>query len=100
MHCIDDDFSELVILPPYNNLRAMVIRRGHSPEIVTDTEKTTVRYSIPTNTHSWDKTNFWTYAPQLFGARCPPDVGLAGFGLSGTMTKPAGGGIGTRWESR
>jgi hypothetical protein len=49
-----------------------------------------VRYSIPSNTHSTDKTNFWTYAPQLFGVTLGPDVGLAGFGLSGTMEKPGG----------
>lgn len=90
MHCMDDDFSELVILPPFNTLRAMVIRRGESPEIITEAEDTSVRYSIPTNTHSDDKTNFWRYAPDLFGVSLPPDVGLAGFGLSGAMMRPPG----------
>lgn len=83
MHCMNQDFSELMILPPFNTVRATVIRKGVEPRIIQS--GLTVRYSIPNNTHSTDKTNFWTFAPQLFGASFPPDVGLAGFGLAGTM---------------
>jgi hypothetical protein len=56
---------------------------GDPPQIVT--AGITVEYSIPGNTHSADKTNFWDYAKALFGADLAPDVGLAGKGLSGTM---------------
>ena len=49
----------------------------------------TVKYSVPGNTHSSDKTNFWTFAPQLFGAAFPPDIGLTGNGMSGTMASGA-----------
>lgn len=87
MHCMNEDLSELMILPPFNTLRAQVIRRGVEPSIVTT--GITVKYSVPGNTHSSDKTNFWTFTPQLFGAAFPPDIGLAGFGLSGTMASGA-----------
>ena len=84
MHCMNQDFSQLCILPPFNSLHAQVIRRGsEEPKIVTSGVE--VRYRIPTNTTSVNKTNFWTYAPQLFGVNLPPDVGLTGNKLAGTM---------------
>ena len=84
MHCMNDDFSELLILPPFNTLHAQVIDRSESdPHIIK--ENLTVRYSIPGNTHSADKTNFWKHADALFGVTLPPDVGLTGNGLSGRM---------------
>lgn len=83
MHCMQNDFSQMMILPPYNTVRAQVIRRGEEPEIIT--ENLTVSYRLPTNTHASDKTNFWEYAPALLGAPVPPDMGLGGFGMWGTM---------------
>ncbi|HPO17022.1 MAG TPA: hypothetical protein PLI09_26530 [Candidatus Hydrogenedentes bacterium] len=84
MHCMNQDFSEMMILPPYNNLRAQVIRRGEDPVIVAS--GVTVSYSIPGNTISSTKTNFWDYVQDLLGLTLAPDIGLGGFGLSGTMT--------------
>lgn len=86
MHCMNDDFSELVILPPFNNLRAQVIRRGSSPEVMSE-DDIHVTYVIPGNTHSADKTNFWTFAEALFGAQLAPDVGLTGNGMAGAMAR-------------
>jgi len=60
MHCMNQDFSEICILPPFNNLRAQVIVRGEDPHIVTS--GATVSYKVPGNTSSAGKTNFWTYA--------------------------------------
>ena len=58
MHCMNEDFSEFMILPPYNTVHAQVIdRSGEEPHIVTS--GVTVQYTIPGNTHSADKTNFW-----------------------------------------
>jgi len=57
MHCMNQDFSELMLLPPYNNLRAQVILRGEEPQLLTS--GVTVSYSVPGNTTSADKTNFW-----------------------------------------
>ncbi len=87
MHCMNQDFSRLCILPPFNNLHAQVIQRGKEPRIVT--QGVDVTYTIPTNTHSADKTNFWVWAPNLFGVNLPPNVGLTGNGLSGTMVPTA-----------
>jgi hypothetical protein len=88
MHCMQSDFSQMMILPPYNTLHAQVIRRGAEPEIVEGGDAT-VRYELPTNTHSSDKCNFWTFAPQLLGAAVPPDMGVAGFGMTGQMAYKA-----------
>lgn len=88
MHCMNEDFSELTILPPFNNLHAQVIdRSGGDPKIVTS--GITVRYEIPGNTHSADKINFWLFAERLFGVKLAPNVGLTGNGLFGNM-QPTG----------
>lgn len=83
MHCMNQDFADLCILPPFNSLRAQVIRRGVEPTIVTSSA--TVSFTIPGNTTSANKTNFWEYAPQLFGVTLPLNTGLTGAGLAGTM---------------
>jgi hypothetical protein len=83
MHCMNQDFSEICLLPPYNTLRAQVIRRGEEPQIVT--KGVTVHYKIPGNTSSTLKTNFWNYSKPLFGVTLQPNIGLTGSGLSGTM---------------
>ncbi|MBI1348613.1 hypothetical protein GC163_20260 [bacterium] len=87
MHCMNQDFSEICILPPFNTLRAQVILRGEEPKIVSD--GLTVAYSIPGNTTSTTKTDFWSYEQLLFGVDLPVDVGLTGNGLAGTMV-PSG----------
>ncbi len=86
MHCCNKDFSTLAILPPYNNLRAQVLRVGDentNPEILTTGFR--LSYEIPGNTYSVGKTNFWDYEDQLFGVNLEPNVGLEGNGLSGDM---------------
>ncbi|MBI1320251.1 MAG: hypothetical protein GC168_15095 [Candidatus Hydrogenedens sp.] len=83
MHCMNQDFSELMILPPYNTIHAQVFRRGSEPRMITS--GITVDYSVPGNTSSADKTNFWDYAEDLFGVSLPLDVGLTGNGLAGPM---------------
>jgi hypothetical protein len=88
MHCMNQNFSELMILPPFNTLHAQVIARsGEHPTILGD--GISVQYSVPGNTTSVTKTNFWTYAQALLGANPAPDIGLTGNGLSGTM-QPTG----------
>lgn len=95
MHCMNEDFSEFMILPPFNTLRAQVVQRGVEPQVLTS--GLTVRYSLPGNTHSSDKTNFWAYSTALFGVSIPPDVGLTGNGLAGTMTSRTPGA--NDWEA-
>ena len=87
MHCSNKDFSSLVVLPPYNNVRAQVIQVGdadHLPVVVTQNLR--VSYEIPGNTYSVGKTNFWSYEDQIFGVNLPDNVGLTGNGLTGEMT--------------
>ncbi len=86
MHCANKDFSSFVVLPPFNNVHAQVIQVGdatHVPVVVTTGFR--VSYEIPGNTYSVGKTNFWTYAPQLFGVTLGPDTGLTGNTLTGNM---------------
>jgi hypothetical protein len=83
MHCYNHDFQDLAVLPPYNNLWAQVVERGNPPKIVTQGIR--VQYSFPNNTKSSNKTNFWTYAAQLFGVNLADNMGLAGKGLAGVM---------------
>ena len=89
MHCMDPSYEDFAVLPPFNTLWAQVIRRGEEPQIVTN--GVTVEYRIMDNTYSVVKTNFWDYAHLLFDLPQPllPNIGLAGFGLSGQM-HPAG----------
>lgn len=85
MHCANKDFSKIAILPPYNNIYAQVIKVGdanNSPELDNSLNLT---YSIPGNTYSVGKTNFWDYAFDLFGVNLADNVGLTGVGLTGTM---------------
>lgn len=87
MHCMNESFANLAVLPPYNTLWAQLIRQGPAPQIIT--EGVTIEYSIVDNTYSAGKTDFWQYARALFGVDLPPDVGLTGARLAGTM-HPAG----------
>jgi hypothetical protein len=93
MHCMNQDFSEICILPPFNNLHAQVILRGEEPRILSS--GVTVRYNVPGNTFSTGKTNFWDFAQALFGVPLRPNVGLTGNRLAGLM-KPTGNGD---WEA-
>ncbi len=86
MHCMNKTHANFSVLPPFNNLYAQVIHRGDAlnpPFLVTS--GITVEYSIPGNTYSVGKTDFWTYAPALFGVNLPPDVGLTNKGLAGVL---------------
>jgi hypothetical protein len=87
MHCSNKDFSKMAVLPPFNNIVAQLIRKSPNqlPQLVT--AGFSVEYSIPGNTYSVGKTNFWTYAQQLFGLSQPltPNIGLTGKGLTGNL---------------
>jgi hypothetical protein len=76
MHCMNADFSEMMILPPFNTLHAQVIQRGAEPSIIT--ADVTVRYIIPGNTRAADKFNFWAHSYPTLGGAPAPDAGVAG----------------------
>ena len=96
MHCMNPMFGEFCLLPPFNTMHATVIKRGSEPEIVTSSSSITVNYSVPGNTISSTKTDFWVYALKLFGVNPAPNIGLTGNGLSGTMIPMRNDG---RWEA-
>lgn len=96
MHCMQRDFSHFLILPPYNTVQAVVIKRGNNPDIITEGGSDySLTYTIPSNTHSADKTNWWVHQHALLGVDTPPDIGLTGNGMSGHLEPmPASG----KWE--
>ena len=73
MHCYNADFRDLAVLPPYNTLWTQAIQRGDPPVIVTT--GVTATYVFTDNTYSVGKSNFWTYATQLFGVNLPDNIG-------------------------
>ena len=83
MHCMQDDYSEFCVLPPFNSIRAQLIQRGNPPHIVESGVE--VRYTLPAQQRGVDQNNFWVHAEQTFGVDLPPGVGLAGTRTSGTM---------------
>lgn len=97
MHCLNPTYDEAVILPPYNNILAQVVRVGAVPTVVTS--GVTVSYRIINNTYSYNKTDsygaifaqFWDNALALFGVDLAHDTGLnftdpgTNNGLAGTM---------------
>ena len=98
MHDLNPTYDKEVLLPPYNNIWAQVIKRGNPPEIVTT--GVTLEYRIVDNTHSYGKATasplrsygqFWDNSFDLFGVSLAHDTGLnlvdpdIHNGLSGTM---------------
>ncbi len=83
MHCYNKDFRDMAVLPPYNTLWVQVVKVADPPQVIT--QGINVTYSYPNNTYSVGKTNFWTYDQALFGVDLPPNVGLKGKGLSGSL---------------
>ncbi|HMK48941.1 MAG TPA: hypothetical protein VK435_02720 [Thermodesulfovibrionales bacterium] len=81
MHCMDTDYSVFALLPPFNNLHAQVIDNKTGTLISSDID---LRYRATSdtrgsiNTSSYRKTNFWDWAPTLFGAGPEVDAGLTG----------------------
>jgi hypothetical protein len=85
MHCMDREFSVFSILPPFNVLHAQVIKQDSSgnPSLMTDAEVSVYYDAVAdasgsSNTTSLGKTNFWTYANDLFGTSLLPGEGLLG----------------------
>jgi hypothetical protein len=86
MHCANRHFADLCVLPPFNNMWSVVIRRGNEttpPAIVGP--GFSVEYSIQDNTYSVGKTDFWSWEDRLFGVQLPDNIGLTGHGLTGAM---------------
>lgn len=86
MHCLNPSYDKLVILPPYNNVRVQVVKRGNPPSVVTS--GVNVSYKLTNNTYSYGKGlygGFWDNSLKLFGVTLTRNIGLKGNGLSGNM---------------
>jgi len=96
MHCSNPTYDKAVLLPPYNNIWAQVVKRGNPPQIITS--GLTVEYQFVNNTSSYNKEfygQFWDNAKALFGVELVKDTGLnlvdpaIHNGMSGTMVAKA-----------
>lgn len=84
MHCISDSDPWFVILPPANTLEAVLIKRGPTPEIITEGVELT--YKVQKGYENPSKhVKFWEYSEKLFGTKLDQNVGLFGNGMSGVF---------------
>ncbi len=84
MHVMTDADSLFSFLPPGNNLHAQLIKRGPTPEVIT--EGVILTYQVePGFEKPATKVDFWKYLPSLYGTSKPDNVGLSGNTLTGTM---------------
>ena len=96
MHCMDNDFSQLSILPPFNVLNVFVIQTGPVPQVMKSADVNVFFQAIEDpngsiNTSSVSpflKTNFWKYVSGLFGVSLRPDFGLTGVPMPGPANTP------------
>ncbi|MEG6552683.1 cytochrome c, partial [Desulfocurvibacter africanus] len=84
MHCISDSDPWWILLPPANDLHAQLVRRGPSPEIVTEGVELTYRVESGFETPS-AHSRFWEFSKSLLGKALPNDAGISGNSLSGAM---------------
>ena len=84
MHCISDSDPYWILLPPANDLFAQLVKRGDSPEIITEGVELTFNvedgFKYPER-----HVRFWEFADKLLGANLKPGVGVGGQKVSGTM---------------
>ncbi len=92
MHCMDGDYSVFSLLPPFNTLQAQVI--DGQGRLVTNATGITVSYEAVAdpqgsiNKSSAGKTDFWTFAKELYGGSSTPDTGLTGNNMPGSSNAP------------
>jgi hypothetical protein len=84
MHCIQPDYSAMLILPPANFLHVQVFRKGgEGAQLVTN--GITVEYAVSNMGDPSTHSNFWQYAKD-YGFDVQPGKGITGNGLTGTCT--------------
>ncbi len=86
MHCLSDSDPWWVILPPANDLHAQLIRRGETPEVVT--EDVVLAYGVEEGfAHPEKEVAFWRHARSNFALDkdLAEGVGLSGNRVTGEM---------------
>ncbi len=84
MHCISDSDPYWILLPPANDLFAQLVKRGDSPEIITEGVELSFAVEYGFN-HPERQVRFWDFADKLLGAELKPGVGVSGNHVSGLM---------------
>lgn len=77
MHCLSDSDPYFVILPPANEIQATLIRRGETPEIVSDGVSLTYQVE-PGFENPAGEVEFWDFEDKNFGVDLEENVGLKG----------------------
>ena len=89
MHCYQRSYAGFMILPPANNLKVQVFRKGgEGAQVVT--KGISISYTILNNTKSSNKTDFWKYAASYGYPGLQPNVGITGNKLTGKLKRIAG----------
>jgi len=84
MHCIQSDYSAMMILPPANFLHVQVFKKGgEEAELVTS--GITVEYAVRDMGDPSAHLNFWQYAKD-YGFNVAPGTGITGNTLTGSCT--------------
>ena len=84
MHCISDSDPYWILLPPANDLFAQLVKRGDSPEIIT--EGVEISFQVEDGFEYPEKhVRFWEFADKLLGADLPKGTGVGGLKVAGTM---------------
>lgn len=84
MHSISDADGTFSLMPPANDLFAQLVKRGPTPEVVTEGVVLSFRVE-PGFEKPAAQVGFWKDLPALFGRSLPDNIGLSGQGLSGVM---------------
>ncbi len=89
MHCYQRSYAGFMILPPANNLKVQIFRKGaEDARLVRSGVRVT--YRILNNTRSANKTDFWRFASSYGFPGLKANVGITGSRLSGRMKLAAG----------
>lgn len=96
MHCMDKEYSVFSILPPFNVVGVQVVRTsGAGAPVLLDDATVRVTYeAVADGATSYNstslrgKTQFWQYAPALFGVQLPVGQGLTGLYMPADAPQP------------
>jgi len=84
MKSVTDASNTWMILPPGVTINAQLILRGETPDVIGD--GVTISYAVDAEfLKPAERVDFWANAGELYDRAIPPDTGLTGNGLTGTM---------------
>lgn len=93
MACTFDSDPYWVILPPKNTFEATLIKRGKSPEIITDGVEITYKVEPGFETPYNRNPQFWDYSEFNYGKKLEKNIGLSGNGMTGKFAYNAAKGV-------